>query len=49
MKVRFTKSFRNKLNDQIKYIAEDKSSSARKFKSGLMERISEISKMPFQN
>ncbi|MBT3802720.1 MAG: type II toxin-antitoxin system RelE/ParE family toxin [Bacteroidetes bacterium] len=49
MKIRITKSFRNKLNDQVEYIAKDKISAARKFKSEVLNTIRQIPSMPFKN
>ncbi|MBN1340176.1 MAG: type II toxin-antitoxin system RelE/ParE family toxin [Bacteroidales bacterium] len=49
MKLRITKSFRNKLNDQIKYIAQDKPDAARKFKSQILEPVKDIPRMPYKN
>lgn len=49
MRLKISKSFRNKLNDQVKFIAKDKPSAARKFKSEIIERIKEIPQMPFKN
>jgi plasmid stabilization system protein ParE len=47
MKLRILKSFRDKLNEQIEYIAKDKPRAARKFKSDILRRIKEIHAMPF--
>ena len=47
MKLRILKSFRDKLNDQVKYIAKDKPGAARKFKSDVLKRIKDIPSMPF--
>ena len=47
MKLRILKSFRDKLNKQVDYIARDKPGAARKFKSELLLRIREIPNMPF--
>lgn len=49
MKIKFTKSFKEKLNDQIEFIARDKPSAARKFKNDLLNRIRDISTMPYKN
>jgi plasmid stabilization system protein ParE len=43
MKLRILKSFADKLNDQMAYIAKDKPGAARKFKSNILKRIREIS------
>ena len=47
MKLRILKSFRDKLNEQVEYIAQDKPGAARKFKSEILRRIKEIPSMPF--
>ena len=47
MRLRILKSFGDKLNDQVNYIAQDKSGAARKFKSDIIKRIKEIPKMPY--
>lgn len=49
MKLRITKSFRNKLNDQVKYIAQDKPEAARNFKSLILELVKDIPRMPYKN
>ena len=49
MRLRITKSFRDKLNEQIKYIAQDKPDTARKFKTRILQGINNISKMPYMN
>ncbi len=49
MRLKILKSFRDKLNDQIDYIAKDKPAAARKFKSDLIQRIKDIPKMPYAN
>jgi plasmid stabilization system protein ParE len=49
MKLRILKSFADKLNDQMAYIAKDKPGAARKFKSDILKRIREISDMPYAN
>lgn len=49
MKIKITASFRDKLNNQINYIAQDKPSAARKFKSELLSHINNLSRMPYQN
>ncbi len=49
MKLRITKSFADKLNDQVSYIAKDKPDAARKFKSDILKRIREIPDMPYSN
>ena len=47
MKLRILKSFRDKLNEQVEYIAKDKPRAARKFKTDILKRIKEIPSMPF--
>ncbi len=47
MKLRILKSFRDKLNEQVEYIAKDKPGAARKFKTDVLKRIKEIPPMPF--
>jgi plasmid stabilization system protein ParE len=49
MKLRILKSFGDKLNDQVDYIAKDKPGAARKFKRDILKRIREIPDMPFTN
>ena len=49
MRLKISKSFRDKLNDQVTFIAKDKPSAAWKFKSEIIKRIKEIPKMPFKN
>ena len=49
MKIKITKSFRNKLNNQVDYIAKDKPSTARKFKNDILTEIKNISNMPYHN
>ena len=47
MKIEITTEFRDRLNDQIEYIAKDKPTAARNFKSQLLNRIKEIPNMPY--
>ena len=49
MKLRILKSFGEKLNDQVDYIAQDKPGAARKFKSDILGKIQGIPKMPYAN
>lgn len=49
MRLRILKSFGDKLNDQVDYIAQDKPGAARKFKLSVLRRIKEIPKMPYGN
>ena len=47
MKIRILKSFLDRLNEQVEYIARDKPRAARKFKTDVLKRIKEIPSMPF--
>jgi len=47
MKLRITKSFRDRLNDQIEFITKDKPGAAHKFKTEIISRIKSIPKMPY--
>lgn len=49
MKIKFSKSFSQRLNDQVDYIAKDKPSAARKFKLELMTRIKKIPEVSYSN
>jgi plasmid stabilization system protein ParE len=49
MRLRVLQSFKDKLNEQIAYIAQDKPEAARKFKSEVMLRIRSIPPMPYAN
>ena len=49
MKIKFSKSFSQRLNDQVDYIANDKPSTARKFKSEIIARIKQIPQVPYSN
>jgi plasmid stabilization system protein ParE len=49
MKIKITRSFQKKLQDQIEFIARDKPSIARKFKNELLERIQGLSTMPYKS
>lgn len=49
MKIKVLKSFRDKLNRQIEFIARDKPGAARKFKSEILRKINEIPQMPLKN
>jgi plasmid stabilization system protein ParE len=46
MKLKISKSFFDKLNNQIEYIASDKPYAARKFKSDILKIIKEIPNHP---
>ena len=47
MTLRILKSFRDKFDEQVRYIAEDKPGAARKFKTDILKRIKEIPSMPY--
>jgi plasmid stabilization system protein ParE len=47
MKLRITRSFSQKLNKQIEYIAKDKPQAAKKLKSEILKEIKDASEMPF--
>ncbi len=47
MKIKIANSFRDRLNEQVEYIAKDKPSAARNFKTQILNRIKEIPKMPY--
>lgn len=49
MKLRITRKFSNKLNAQVDYIAQDKPSAARKFKTDILQQIRQIPVMPFRH
>ena len=49
MKIKITESFKEKLSDQIEFIAKDKPSAARKFKKELLAKINEILSMPLKH
>jgi plasmid stabilization system protein ParE len=49
MKIKITRAFRDKLNDQIDYIAQDKPSAARKFKGYILKEIKSIQDLPYRN
>lgn len=49
MKLKISVSFREKPNEQIKFIAKDKPVAARKFKTELLKRIKDIPKIPYSN
>lgn len=49
MRLRILTSFRDKLNDQVEYIAKDKPAAARKFKREVIKRIKGIPQMPYSN
>lgn len=47
MRLRILKSFRDKLDTQVRFIAKDKPGAAWKFKSDIIKRIKEIPSMPY--
>lgn len=49
MRIKVLKSFRDKLNHQVEFIAKDKPGAARKFKTEILRRIKEIPHMPLKN
>lgn len=49
MRLKILTSFKLKLNEQVEFIAKDKPSAARKFKSELIERIKAVTQMPYKN
>jgi plasmid stabilization system protein ParE len=49
MKIKITRSFQVKLQEQIEYIAKDKPSAAHKFKNDIIDLICKISSMPYKN
>ena len=49
MKIKITRSFSNKLNKQVDYIAKDKPAAARKFKNDVLGEIKGTSNMPYRN
>jgi hypothetical protein len=49
MKLGILKTFGDKLNDQVDYIAKDKPNAARKFKSDVLKKIKDVPNMPFAN
>lgn len=49
MKLKITEGFKEKLNDQVDYIAQDKPSAARKFKKDILSSLKEIANMPYKH
>lgn len=49
MKIKITASFREKVNQQVDFIARDKPEAARKFKTELLEQLNSISDMPYKH
>jgi plasmid stabilization system protein ParE len=49
MKVEITLSFREKLVNQVIYIAKDKPEAARKFKKEIIKKIRQLPQNPYSN
>ncbi len=49
MKIKFSESFSQRLNDQVDFISRDKPLAARKFKSKIISRIKTIPPVPYSN
>ncbi len=49
MKIEITLSFREKLGNQVMYIAKDKPEAARKFKQEIIKIIRQLPKNPYSN
>ncbi|MBE0638236.1 MAG: type II toxin-antitoxin system RelE/ParE family toxin [Bacteroidales bacterium] len=49
MKVRITKAFSKRIEEQVEFIAKDKPLSARKFKSDIMKAVRDVPKFPYSN
>lgn len=49
MKVEITLSFREKLANQLIYIAKDKPEAARKFKQEIIKKIRQLPQKPYSN
>lgn len=49
MKLKISKAFKTKLNQQVEYIAQDKPAAAQKFKDDIISQIGKLSLMPFSN
>lgn len=47
MKIKFKSTFTDRLERQVRYIAHDSPSRARKFKNDLLKRIKKIPKHPY--
>ena len=46
MKLKFTKGFREKLRDQVEFIAKDKPRAAKKFRTDLISQIKDVPSLP---
>lgn len=49
MKIEITLSFREKLGNQIAYIAKDKPKAAQKFKKEIIKKIRQLPQNPYSN
>ena len=49
MKIKLTKSFIDRLNKLVDFIAHDKPSASRKFKFDILNRINKLNKMYYRN
>lgn len=49
MKIEILFSFREKLGQQVAYIAKDKPEAARKFKNDIIDRIKQLPQNPYSN
>ena len=49
MKLKITRAFGTKLNQQVEYIAQDKPHAAQKFKDDVITQLQRIINMPFSN
>ncbi|MFN2424211.1 MAG: type II toxin-antitoxin system RelE/ParE family toxin [Cryomorphaceae bacterium] len=49
MKLKITRSFSVKLNEQVNYIAKDKPEAARAFKNDVINQVNAIPRMPYIN
>jgi plasmid stabilization system protein ParE len=49
MRLKLTSGFRNKLQHQVEYIAQDKPAAARRFKNDLLKEIRKIPSLPYGN
>ncbi|HHN47556.1 MAG TPA: type II toxin-antitoxin system RelE/ParE family toxin [Bacteroidales bacterium] len=49
MRLKISKSFRDKLNDQVDFISRDKPTAAIRFKNDLMSISRELPQKPFSN
>jgi plasmid stabilization system protein ParE len=47
MKIKITTIFRDRLSEQVEFIAKDKPTAARNFKTDILNRIKEIPKSPY--